>query len=163
NNELLNTSGSTSLNEIRKIMAQNDFQQRGNDLVLTIDHQLQAYAKELLGNQKGSIVAMNPTNGEIYSMVSYPDFDSNNISELWESITANSDAPLVNRATQGQYVPGSIFKVITASSALENQNISDKFQCQGEITIDGFVLKDYNSTAHGTIDSHQAFVSSCNV
>lgn len=109
NKELLNISESPSLNEIRKIMAQSNFQQKGNDLILTIDHTLQQYANDLLGKQKGSIVVMNPTNGEVYAMVSYPDFDPNALEENWESINESPDSPLINRATEGLYAPGSIF------------------------------------------------------
>lgn len=162
NKELLNISESPSLNEIRKIMAQSDFQQKGNDLVLTIDHTLQQYANDLLGEQKGAIVIMNPTNGEVYAMVSYPDFDPNALKKNWESINQSSDSPLVNRATQGLYAPGSIFKIITTTSALEHQNINTDFYCKGQVNIDGYILKDYNGIAHGQVNLHQALVKSCN-
>lgn len=163
NKELLNISESPSLNEIRKIMAQSDFQQKGNDLMLTIDHALQQYANDLLGKQKGSIVVMNPKNGEVYAMVSYPDFDPNTLEENWESINQNPDSPLINRSTEGLYAPGSIFKIITATSALEHQNINTDFYCEGQVNIDGYTLRDYNGTAHGQVNLHQALVKSCNV
>lgn len=163
NKELLNISESTSLNELRKIMAQNDIQQKGNNLALTIDHEIQQYAMDLLNKQKGSIIALNPTNGEVYAMASYPSYNPNNLIEHWDDIVEDEDSPLINRATQGLYIPGSIFKVITASSVLENQNIKTDYECKGEITIDGFPLKDYNSNAHGNVDLHQSLVKSCNV
>lgn len=163
NEELLNKSKLDSLNEIRKVLAQRDFQQRGNDLILTIDHQLQQYANDLLGKQKGAIVAMNPVNGEVYAMVSYPDFNPNEIDTGWDNISKDEDAPLYNRATQGSYPPGSIFKIITAASALENQNINTDFYCEGEVMIDGKSLPDYHGTSHGQVDLHQALVESCNV
>jgi peptidoglycan glycosyltransferase len=163
NKELLNISESTSINELRKIMAQNDLQQRGNDIKLTIDHEIQQYAMALLEKQKGSIIAMNPINGEVYAMVSYPSYDSNNLIENWDDIVEDEDSPLINRATQGLYIPGSIFKIITAASALENQNIKTNYECKGQITIDGYPLKDYNSNAHGSVDLHQSLVKSCNV
>ncbi|SJZ85645.1 peptidoglycan D,D-transpeptidase FtsI family protein [Garciella nitratireducens] len=163
NKELLNISESPSYNEIRKIMAQSNFQQKGNNLILTINHNLQQYTNDILGKQKGSIIAMNPNNGEIYAMVSYPNFDPNTMEKDWESIHQNEDSPLINRATQGLYAPGSIFKIITTTSALEHQNIDTDFYCKGQININGRDFKDYNSTAHGSINLHQAFVKSCNV
>lgn len=163
NEELLNKSKSESLNEIRKVLAQQDFQQRGNNLILTIDHGLQQYVSDLLGKQKGAIVAMNPQNGEVYAMVSYPNFDPNGISDNWNRISADQDSPLYNRATQGVYPPGSIFKIITTASALETQNINTNFNCEGQVVINGETLNDYNNTAHGEMDLHDALVKSCNV
>lgn len=163
NKDLLNISGSPSINELRKIMAQNNLQQKGNSLVLSIDHEIQQYAMDLLQGQKGSIIAMHPGNGEIYAMVNNPTYDPNNLAENWEDIINSGGDVLLNRATQGLYTPGSIFKIITTASVLENPTIHTNFDCQGQITIDGFILKDYNSKAHGSVDLQKAFAQSCNV
>lgn len=163
NDALINLSESNSLNEFKKVIASMDKELRGNDLILTLDHGLQQYAKDLLGKQKGSIVVMNPSNGEIYTMVSYPDFDPNHLKENWDSILQNPDSPLLNRATSGLYTPGSIFKVITTSSALESEGINTDFDCKGQVNIDGYVLRDYNGIAHGHVDLHDSLVKSCNV
>lgn len=163
NRELLAISESSSINEIRRIMAQNNLQQKGNDLILTLDHRLQQYAKDLLGNQKGSIVMMDPVSGEIYVMVSTPAYNPNKLKEKWENIVSHDDSPLLNRATQGLYSPGSIFKIITTASVLKHPGINTQYNCQGQVKVDGWILKDYGSTAHGHVDLHESFVRSCNV
>ena len=163
NKELLNISKNNSINEIKKIMSKSNLNPKGMNIRLTIDHEIQQYAGELLGNQKGSIIVMNPVNGEIYAMISSPSFNPNKVNEDWERIIKNEDSPLINRATQGLYTPGSIFKIITTAAALERQNINTEYNCKGQVTIDGFILKDYSSKGHGNIDLHQALVKSCNV
>ncbi len=163
NRELLNISESSSINEIKKILSKSNLNPKGMDIRLTIDHEIQQYAGELLGKQKGSIIVMNPVNGEIYAMVSYPSFNSNRVNEDWDDIIKNQDSPLINRATQGLYAPGSILKIITTASAIENQDINTEYNCKGQISIDGFILKDYSSRGHGNINLHQALVKSCNV
>ena len=163
NKELLNISESSSINEIKKIMSKSNLNPKGMDIRLTIDHKIQQYAEELLGKQKGSIIVMNPVNGEIYAMISSPSFNSNRVNEDWDDIIKNQDSPLINRATQGLYAPGSIFKIITTASAIENQDINTEYNCKGQISIDGFILKDYSSRGHGNINLHQALVKSCNV
>ena len=94
-------------------------QKDGNNLILTTNSDLQSYAMKLLKDHKGSIVAMNPKTGAIYAMASFPTFDPNTITADWEDIINNEkDARLLNRATQGLYTPGSIFKVVTATGIL---------------------------------------------
>ena len=81
----------------------------GSDVKLTIDSELQSYAYESLGNNKGAIVVMNPKTGEIYALVSKPSFDPNNLNEIWDSLIMEGTAPLYNRAINGKYPPGSTF------------------------------------------------------
>ncbi|MBS4534326.1 peptidoglycan glycosyltransferase [Clostridium sp. D2Q-14] len=134
---------------------------QGHSLVLTIDHALQQYTKEQLGNRKGSIVVMNPKNGDILSMVNYPDFNPNDLSNNWEKISSDEENPLINRATEGLYTPGSIYKIITTTAALETEGIDTQFNCEGEINIGGFILKD--QSAHGNVNLSEALIKSCNV
>lgn len=159
NNELLNISKSAALNELRNIVAPNT---EGNTLKLTIDHHLQEYSRNLLKGKKGSIVAMNPITGEIYAMVSMPDFNPSTLRENWSNIVEDENSPLLNRATSGLYQPGSTFKVITAIAAIEAGKVGEKYNCTGSTTIDGYVLSDYNKTPHGNIDLTGALVYSCN-
>ncbi|MGO1528861.1 MAG: peptidoglycan D,D-transpeptidase FtsI family protein [Senegalia sp. (in: firmicutes)] len=135
---------------------------KGNSLVLTIDHELQNYTKNQLDGKKGAIVAMNPQTGDILSMVSFPDFDPNSIGNLLENKENQIDGQLTNKATQGLFPPGSIFKVITATSALEN-DVNTNFDCDGEITIGGKPIRDYNASAHGNVDLKESLTKSCNV
>lgn len=138
-----------------------DKESEGHSLFLTLDHDLQQYTKNQLGERKGSVVVMNPKNGDILSMVNYPDFNPNNLSNNWESISTDENNPLVNRATEGLYTPGSIYKVITATGALETEGIETEFDCDGEVNIGGFILKDHR--AHGKVNLSEALKVSCNV
>lgn len=159
NNELLNIKENTPLQEIQKIITPST---EGNSLKLTIDHDLQTYSNEILKGKKGAIVAMNPKTGEIYSMVSQPNFNPSTLREQWNNIMAHPDSPFLNRATTGLYTPGSTFKVITAAAALESPNVEKTFQCTGTLKVEGYTVKDYNETAHGNVDLQEALVKSCN-
>lgn len=93
----------------------------GNNLILTIDHDLQSLARELIGDRRGAIVAINPKTGEILAMVSTPDYNPNEsaLEENWADLSTNIHSPLLPRAVRGLYPPGSTFKVVTAVAALE--------------------------------------------
>lgn len=159
NNTLLNINENAAINEIKNIVAPTT---EGNSIKLTIDHELQAKARTLLKGKKGSIVAMNPSTGEIYAMVSLPDFDVANLKADWKAITESPDSPLINRATQGLYPPGSTFKLITTIAALNTANLEESYNCTGSTNINGYVFKDYQGKAHGNIDLRQALIKSCN-
>lgn len=161
NNVLLDISENTAINELKNLVLPTSV---GNDIKLTIDHSTQEKARSLLNGQNGSIVLMNPKNGEVYAMVSLPDFNTSELHENWKALTDNPDSPFINRATQGLYAPGSIFKIITTLSAIESVDIDLdlEYECVGSTNIDGYILRDYNERAHGNIDLHDAFVRSCN-
>lgn len=136
---------------------------RGNHLVLTIDHELQKTAERLLRGKKGSIVAINPSNGEVLAMVSKPDFSPVNLNQQWEGLINDERSPLINRSLAGLYPPGSTYKVIMASAVLENLSIvNTEHNCTGSIIIDGYELSDYGRTAHGLVDLTRSLVVSCN-
>lgn len=134
-------------------------QEQGNDVALTVDFRLQDYVSQLMKGQgkKGSVVLLNPKTGEILTMVSYPTFNPNDMDKV-------DDDSLVNRATQGLYPPGSVFKLVTAAAALENvENIGErKFNCVGNIELDGTSIQCYKGEAHGDLDLAQALAVSCN-
>ncbi len=142
---------------------------RGNSVVLTVSSALQQVAADELGKQKGALVAMEPSTGRVLAMVSYPSFDSNTIDEDWSELNSDEkNSPLLNRATQGLYPPGSTFKILTAASALEN-NFGEGYsiECEGQKTFgkdeNGDVtIHCYNNTAHGNVDMKKAFAKSCN-
>ena len=92
----------------------------GDDLYLTIDIRLQQLAEDLLGNESGAIVALNPITGDILALASQPSFDPNALSRglpvsEWQELRQDSRYPLTNRAIQGQYPPGSTFKIVMAT------------------------------------------------
>ena len=159
NNQLLDINENKAINEFKNIVAPST---TGNTLKLTLDHNTQAKAKELLNGRKGAIVVMNPKTGEVYAMVSLPDFDTSNLKTDWKTISEDVNSPLLNRAVSGLYTPGSIFKVITAAAALETQDLDKEYDCTGSTTIDGYTFKDYQGKSHGHLDLKGALAKSCN-
>jgi peptidoglycan glycosyltransferase len=159
NNLLLDISENTPINELKNIVLPST---EGNTLKLTLDHHLQEYTREQLSGKKGAIVAMNPSTGEIYSMVSMPDFNASSLKENWNDIMEDTNSPFLNRATSGLYAPGSSFKVLTTIGILNDPNIDKNYNCTGSTTIDGYVLKDYSEKGHGQINLEDALAKSCN-
>lgn len=137
----------------------------GDNLILTIDHNLQLKARELLGKKRGSIVAINPKTGEILAMVSTPDFDPNEASleANWDNISTNENSPLLPRAVLGLYPPGSIFKVVSAVSAIEEGFIDFKIVDTGSVVIDGKTFSNAGNKAYGELDMTSAMAVSSNV
>jgi|SRR5579884_1348841 penicillin-binding protein 2 len=142
----------------------------GDDLYLTIDVRLQKLAEDLLGEEAGAIVALDPTNGDVLAMASRPAFDPNVLSreltpKQWAEIVQDEGHPLNNRATQGQYPPGSTFKVIMAAAALETKTVSPSttVRCTGGYQFGRRLYRDWKAGGHGFIDLEQALVHSCDV
>ena len=159
NNQLLNIKENSAIDELINIVAPNTI---GNNLELTIDHGTQEKARALLKGKKGAIVAMNPVNGEVYAMVSLPDFNVSTLRDDWSLISEDKNSPLLNRATQGLYEPGSSFKIITTAAILNNLNIDQDYLCSGNTVIDGYSFKDYQGKSHGELDLTHALSLSCN-
>lgn len=135
---------------------------KGNTIKLTVDKDLQIYASELLKGKKGSIVALNPRTGEILAMVSKPDYNPSNITKNWNSLIKDNNSPLLNRATDGLYPPGSIFKVVVSAAAYRNNIIDYEINCTGKVNIEGYEIKDSGGKHHGTVNLERAFTQSCN-
>ncbi len=137
---------------------------QGNDVVLTVDMDIQSVAGDILGNKKGAVVVIEPSTGRILALQAYPDFDPNTVAENWETLKNDEKSPLVNRATQGLYPPGSTFKVITALTALEYYSDWQEFtyECTGEAVFENKVIHCYNNKEHGTVDMKKAIATSCN-
>ena len=138
----------------------------GDNIVTTLDVDLQEVAYDALGNRKGAIVVLEPSTGKILAMVSKPDYNPNNIDDNWEDLTEDSDnnSALINRATQGLYPPGSTFKIVTALEYIrENSDYEDySYNCKGSYTLNGVKIKCYNNKKHGHLDLSTAFAKSCN-
>ncbi|HET7737772.1 MAG TPA: penicillin-binding transpeptidase domain-containing protein, partial [Tepidiformaceae bacterium] len=137
----------------------------GFDVRLTIDSALQQVAAEGLGDRRGAVVAIDPRTGEVLAMVSVPSFDPSSFSEDGDDIAADERFPLLNRAAQGLYPPGSTFKTVTAIAALEHRVIEPgtEVTCPGEIVVDGFPISCSNvSQGVGTYPFSDAFAFSVN-
>lgn len=137
----------------------------GDNIVTTLDTRLQKAAYEALGDYKGAVVAIEPKTGKVRALVSKPDFDPNELDEIWDEITNDSSSCLVNRATQGLYPPGSTYKILTALEYMEEnpdtyQNF--EYQCEGETIVNSVKIHCYEEEEHGTVDLKKAFAKSCN-
>lgn len=137
----------------------------GDNVITTLDTRLQQTAYDALGSYKGAVVVMEPDTGKILAMVSKPDFNPNTIAADWEAINADaSSSSLVNRATQGQYPPGSTFKIVTALAYWRQHNTFGgfDFNCTGEVENGGYTIHCYHNSTHGQEDFATAFAKSCN-
>lgn len=139
----------------------------GDNIVTTLDVELQEIAYKALGNQKGAVIALEPSTGKILVMVSKPDYNPNQILDNWEKLNKDEDkkSTFVNRATQGLYPPGSTYKIVTALEYLrENKDGLKKYhyQCKGHEIFAGVSIHCYNKKQHGEIDLITSFAKSCN-
>lgn len=137
----------------------------GDTVVTTLDAGLQQAAYNALGDSNGAVVVLEPDTGKVLVMVSKPDYDPNTLAAQWDEIVNDENSSvLVNRATQGQYAPGSTFKIVTALSYLREHGNLDGFSytCTGEKTEEGHTIHCANHTAHGEEDLSRAFAYSCN-
>lgn len=97
---------------------------KGAAVKLTIVPAVQQVAQKSLVGKKGAIVALDPRTGALIASASAPTYDPGVLDRDWEQLIGDSAAPLLNRSTQGQYVPGSSFKVVTAASALDSGKVT---------------------------------------
>ncbi|HTL11466.1 MAG TPA: penicillin-binding protein 2, partial [Bdellovibrionota bacterium] len=142
----------------------------GKNLILTIDQDLQRAAKEAFGDRSGSLVAIDPQTGEILAMISRPSFDPTAFSrgvspEIWNDLINNPNHPLRDKTVQDHYMPGSVFKVVSAIAALEEGAIDDKttFNCPGVIKLGRRLYHCHTRGGHGTVGIVQALKQSCDV
>ncbi|MGE5628074.1 MAG: peptidoglycan D,D-transpeptidase FtsI family protein [Solirubrobacterales bacterium] len=138
----------------------------GANLVTTLNYDIQKKAYYMLGDNRGAVVVLNPKTGEVLAMVSKPSFDPNNLDVIWSSLNTDKNRPLINRATQGLYPPGSTFKTITAISALENIDgiMNRTFEDNGKLVFNAKEsLSNFNGEVLGNITFKQAYVHSSNV
>lgn len=141
---------------------------QGANLATTLDIKLQTYGEKLLQNKVGSIVAIEPSTGEVLALVSSPNFDPNLLcgSERGKNYTllANNPLnPLFNRAVMAQYPPGSTFKPLTAAIAMQEKAITPDFyyHCNTLFSIPGYTL--HCSHSHPSANNvQQAIQHSCN-
>lgn len=144
----------------------------GYNVYLTIDKNLQLLAENALKEREGSIVALNPNNGEVLVMASSPAFNPNqfvggiNITE-WDKLRNSKEYPLQNRAISGQYSPGSLFKVVVAFAGLEEGIIDpeEEILCTGKYTLGNNTSRcwKWKEGGHGKISLHEAIRESCDV
>ena len=173
-NDLIGTNGVQryEVNAYGKRISQLDHQegQKGKNIKLTIDTEVQKFCGELLDKKSGSISVMDIYTGEVVAMHSSPSFDPNlflyGISqEKWQKITKNPLKPLINKTISGLYSPGSTIKPLVALSALENDVISPNqiVQCKGKMEIYGHTYHCWKEKGHGYMGLKNAIKQSCDI
>lgn len=140
----------------------------GNDLILTMDFGLQAFAESLMADKRGALVALDAHDGGILAIVSKPDYDLSMFSgvtsaDLWRVLNTDEAAPMFNRATLSRYPPGSTFKMVLVAAALERKIVSPTWRitCGGSFRVGKKIFKDLH--VHGSVDMIEAIQKSCNV
>ncbi|MDO8787173.1 MAG: penicillin-binding protein 2 [Sulfuritalea sp.] len=140
----------------------------GNNLTLTVDAELQRIAEQAFGDRKGALVAIEPATGGILALVAVPNYDPNLFvdgidTQNWKELNESPDKPMVNRALNGAYPPGSTFKPFMALGALTvgkrrpEQLISDP----GFFNFGGHHFRDDKKGGHGMVDMYKSIVASC--
>ena len=136
----------------------------GDNVITTLDSNLQQAAYDALGKNKGAVVVMEASTGKILSMVSKPTYDPNHVAENWASLNTDEDSALLNRATQGKYAPGSTFKLVTALAFMRQNSNYDSYtyDCSSEIEHAGTTIHCSGDVAHGQEDLRSSVANSCN-
>ncbi|HIF03225.1 MAG TPA: penicillin-binding protein 2, partial [Nitrospinaceae bacterium] len=144
--------------------------QKGKNIKLTIDTEVQKFCGKLLDKKSGSISVMDIYTGEVVAMHSSPSFDPNlflyGISqEKWQKITKDPLKPLINKTISGLYSPGSTIKPLVALSALENDVISPNqiVQCKGKMEMYGHTYHCWKEKGHGYMGLKNAIKQSCDI
>jgi penicillin-binding protein 2 len=142
----------------------------GNTVRLTIDLDLQRAASDALGERDGSVVVLDPNTGEILAYVNHPSFDPNVFARgirpaEWKALLAHEHRPLTDRAVQGQYPPGSVFKIVAAAAALEESVVTPftRIYCPGELKLGKRRFRCWKRAGHGSVTLQEAIAQSCDV
>ncbi len=142
----------------------------GNDIILTLNSELQRTAYESMAGKKGSVVALDPRNGEILAMISMPSFDPTAISlglsqSDFEKLNRDKKRPLFNRAIAGQYPPGSTVKPMLALGALDMGIVDSEYYlpCEGEFKLPNYSRPFRDWATHGSVNAKRAIQASCDV
>jgi len=164
-----------ALGKEKKVISMQDAQD-GNNLVLSIDKDLQQKIEEVVKDKlknlnltKGSIIAMDPNNGEVLAMVNFPSYDDNVFArgitqEEYSDLVNNPDKPLFNRSISGEYPSGSTIKPVMAAAALEEGVITENtsFLSNGGLRISQWFFPDWKVGGHGMTDVKKAIAESVN-
>jgi penicillin-binding protein 2 len=140
----------------------------GNNLTLTLDIKLQEITEQAFGDRRGALVAIDPTSGGILALVSTPTYDPNLFvdgirTDDWDLLNNSPDKPMVNRALNGAYPPGSTFKPFMALAALElgKRTASQTIFDPGFFNFGGHEFRDDKKGGHGSVDMYKSIVQSC--
>jgi penicillin-binding protein 2 len=142
----------------------------GAQVVTTIDRRIQELAEKEMEGKAGAVVVMDPRNGDVLAMVSTPAFPvdafTGNIDRAaWVKLIQDPAHPMLNRASQAQYPPGSVFKIILMAAGLQEGTITpvDRVACSGSFDYGGRTWKDWKKEGHGSVDLRRGIAQSCDV
>lgn len=140
----------------------------GNNITLTIDSKAQRLALEELGSRRGAVVALNPQTGAVLVLASAPSFDPAKVTASQEEMDLfryDPQSPELNRAVQGLYVPGSVFKIFTAAVGIDLKKAGPKtrFTCAGVERVARGKIVCRVESGHGSLDLDEGFYDSCNI
>jgi penicillin-binding protein 2 len=142
----------------------------GSQVITTIDRRVQEAAEQAMEGKAGAIVVMDPRSGDIRALVSTPAFEIDRFTATidraaWLRVVQDPEHPLLNRAIQSQYAPGSIFKIVVTAAGLQEATIApmDRVYCNGEFHLGAWTFKDWKEGGHGSVDLQKALAQSCNI
>ncbi len=142
----------------------------GNDLVLTIDRDVQRLCEQALGPRIGSVVVLRPSSGEILALVSYPWFDprvfsAEDSAERFKGLALDPSFPFFNRAIQSVYPPASVFKIIMTAAVLEEGVPAPEvtYECTGALQYGDQLFRCWVEEGHGALDLLTGLAQSCDV
>jgi penicillin-binding protein 2 len=123
-----------------------------------------------MAGRAGAVVVMDPRNGDVLALTSSPAFALDRLSgnldrEGWKHLVSDPMTPLMNRALQSQYAPGSVFKVVVAAAGLQEGSLTpmDGTYCNGEFHLGGWTFKDWKTGGHGHVNLRSSLIQSCNI
>jgi len=139
-------------------------EQTGNNVSTSLDPVAQQTAFDLLGGRAGAVVAIEPSTGRVRVMVSQPPYDPNLVPDQLPELNQDPESPLLNRTTQGQYPPGSTFKLVTAAAALDSGavGIDTLIDAPATLNVQGQPLANSGGSSFGEIDITTALTNSVN-
>jgi penicillin-binding protein 2 len=141
----------------------------GAHVVTTVDRRIQEIVERAMGNRAGAAVVLDARSGDVLALTSSPAFGLDHFTgplgrEAWLKLVRDPQFPLLNRAIQSQYAPGSIFKIVVAAAALQEGVITpfDRLRCAPTFQLGQRTFKNWEDTDWGEIDLYHALVRSCN-
>jgi penicillin-binding protein 2 len=142
----------------------------GAQVITTVDRRIQEAAERAMAGRSGAVIVMDPRNGDVLAMTSSPAFELDRLTgnldrDEWLKVIRDPLTPLMNRALQSQYAPGSVFKVVVAAAGLQEGSLTpmDKTYCNGEFHLGQWTFKDWKEGGHGHVDTRTALIHSCNI
>ncbi|MDB5798927.1 MAG: mrdA [Paucimonas sp.] len=140
----------------------------GNNLILSVDIELQKVIEQAFGDRRGALIAIEPATGDVLAYISMPTFDPNLFVEgidqqSWEELNTSPNKPMVNRPLSGSYPPGSTYKPFMALAALElgKRTPSQTIRDPGYFNFGNHRFRDDKEGGHGTVDLYKSVVQSC--